>query len=166
MIRRIFLACMVMVMTGSMVVAQNAPENTKKGIEARAERMTERMAERYALTDKQKSKLQEANLALLEKIGDRPFAHRRTHYDRPRHHRRYTSSCCGCDAPRRHSEAVCHEGKHLQGQLTDEQRKEWQAKREQRRNDIKEARKAYRKQLQDILTEDQFDDYLDSNYRW
>ena len=99
----------------------------------RAERMTERMVKEYSLNDTQKQQLLEANLALVEKMGDMPM-HRAKAY---KHHKR--------------------DGKRHQ--LTDEQRAQKKAEMEKKREEMKTARIAYDSQLQKIMTEEQYAAY-------
>ena len=99
----------------------------------RAERMTERMVKEYSLNDTQKQQLLEANLALVEKMGDMPIHRAKAH----KHHKR--------------------DGKRHQ--LTDEQRAQKKAEMEKKREEMKTARIAYDSQLQKIMTEEQYAAY-------
>ena len=64
----------------------NMPRHSDKMPEpkVRAERMTERMVKEYSLNDTQKQQLLEANLALVEKMGDMPMHRAKAH----KHHKR------------------------------------------------------------------------------
>lgn len=75
--KRIIMIMVAAFLMGGMVMAQHARRGGKMPEpKVRAERMTERMAKEYSLNDTQKKQLLEANLALVEKMGDMPM-HRR-----------------------------------------------------------------------------------------
>lgn len=105
----------------------------------RAERMTERMAKEYLLNDTQKKQLLEANMALVEKMGDRP-GHRKPDARKGKCEK---ECCCCCQEAGKRAKKV---GKRPQ--LTDEQRAE-----------RKKARDSYNEQLQKIMTSDQYAAY-------
>ena len=70
---------------GGMAMAQHARHSDKMPEpKVRAERMTERMVKEYSLNDTQKQQLLEANLALVEKMGDMPMHRAKAH----KHHKR------------------------------------------------------------------------------
>ena len=75
--KKIVLMLMAAFFMGGMVMAQHVRRGEKMpDPKVRAERMTERMAKEYSLDDNQKKQLLEANLAFVEKMGNRPV-HRR-----------------------------------------------------------------------------------------
>ena len=77
--KRIVLIWMAAFLMGGMAMAQHARHSDKMPEpKVRAERMTERMVKEYSLNDTQKQQLLEANLALVEKMGDMPM-HRATY---------------------------------------------------------------------------------------
>ena len=78
--KRIVLIWMAAFLMGGMVMAQHARRSDKMpDSKVRAERMTERMVKEYSLNDTQKQQLLEANLALVEKIGDMPMHRAKAH---------------------------------------------------------------------------------------
>ena len=80
--KRIVLIWMAAFLMGGMAMAQHARHSDKMPEpKVRAERMTERMVKEYSLNDTQKQQLLEANLALVEKMGDMPI-HQLTHEQR------------------------------------------------------------------------------------
>ena len=125
--KRIVLIWMAAFLMGGMAMAQHARHSDKMPEpKVRAERMTERMVKEYSLNDTQKQQLLEANLALVEKMGDMPIHRAKAH----KHHKR--------------------DGKRHQ--LTDEQRAQKKAEMEKKREEMKTARIAYDSQLQKIMT--------------
>lgn len=69
--KRIVLIWMAAFLMGGMAMAQHARHSDKMPEpKVRAERMTERMVKEYSLNDTQKQQLLEANLALVEKMGE------------------------------------------------------------------------------------------------
>lgn len=140
--KRIVLIWMAAFLTGGMAMAQHARRSDKMPEpKVRAERMTERMVKEYSLNDTQKQQLLEANLALVEKMGDMPM-HRRQDM---RKGKKRNDSCCCAHADRHRAKADKHskrDGKRRQ--LTDEQRA---------------ARTAYDSQLRKIMTEEQYAAY-------
>lgn len=132
--KRIVLIWMVAFLMGGMAMAQHAHHSDKMPEpKVRAERMTERMVKEYSLNDTQKQQLLEANLALVEKMGDMPMHRAKAH----KHHKR--------------------DGKRHQ--LTDEQRAQKKAEMEKKREEMKTARIAYDSQLRKIMTEEQYAAY-------
>ena len=108
--KRIVLIWMAAFLMGGMAMAQHARHSDKMPEpKVRAERMTERMVKEYSLNDTQKQQLLEANLALVEKIGDMPMHRAKAH----KHHKR--------------------DGKRHQ--LTDEQRAQKKAEMEKKREE-------------------------------
>lgn len=78
--KRIVLIWMAAFLMGGMAMAQHARHSDKMPEpKVRAERMTERMVKEYSLNDTQKQQLLEANLALVEKMGDMPMHRAKAH---------------------------------------------------------------------------------------
>ena len=76
--KKIVLMLVAAFFMGGAVMAQHARRGDKMpDPKVRAERMTERMAKEYSLDDNQKKQLLEANLAFVEKMGNRPGKHHR-----------------------------------------------------------------------------------------
>ncbi len=148
--KRIVLIWMAAFMMGGMVMAQHTRRSDKMSDpKVRAEHMTEQMVKEYSLNDTQKQQLLEANLALVEKMGDMPM-HRRP--DMRKDKNRNDSCCCA------------HADRHLKKdgkrhQLTDEQRAQQKAEMEKKREEMKTARTAYDSQLQKIMTNEQYAAY-------
>ena len=108
--KRIVLIWMAAFLMGGMAMAQHARHSDKMPEpKVRAERMTERMVKEYSLNDTLKQQLLEANLALVEKMGDMPIHRAKAH----KHHKR--------------------DGKRHQ--LTDEQRAQKKAEMEKKREE-------------------------------
>lgn len=140
MMKRIILVWMAAFLMGGMVMAQQARRSgNMPDPKVRAERMTERMAKEYLLNDTQKKQLLEANMALVEKMGDRP-GHRKPDARKGKCEK---ECCCCCQEAGKRAKKV---GKRPQ--LTDEQRAE-----------RKKARDSYNEQLQKIMTSDQYAAY-------
>lgn len=138
MMKRIVLIWMAAFLMGGMAMAQQENRSDKMpDPKARAERMTERMAKEYSLNDKQKKQLLEANVALIEKMGEAP---RRTDMRKGRQAK--DDRCC-CEKSCKRSEKG---GK--KEQQTDEQRAQRKA-----------ALESYNAQLQKIMTSDQYAAY-------
>lgn len=138
MMKRIILVWMAAFLMGGMVMAQQARRSgNMPDPKVRAERMTERMAKEYSLNDTQKKQLLEANMELVEKMGDR------TGQRKPNVRKgKGEKECCCQEAGKRAEKA----GKRPQ--LTDEQRAE-----------RKKARDSYNEQLKKIMTSDQYAAY-------
>lgn len=138
--KRIIIVWMAAFLMSGMAMAQQARRNDKMpDPKVRAERMTERMTKEYSLNDTQKKQLLEANMALVEKMGDRP-GHRKPDVRRGKCEK---ECCCCC---RKADKRAKKDGKRHQ--LTDEQRAE-----------RKKARDSYNAQLQKIMTSDQYAAY-------
>lgn len=133
--KRIILIMVAAFLMGGMVMAQHARRGDKMPEpKVRAERMTERMAKEYSLNDTQKKQLLEANLTLVEKMGDMP-KHRRGDM------RKGKKDCkCACSK-------------------TDEQRAQKKAEMTKKREEMTAARAAYDAQLQKIMTKEQYATY-------
>lgn len=132
--KRIALIWMAAFLMGGMAMAQHARRSDNMlEPKVRAERMTERMVKEYSLNDTQKQQLLEANLALVEKMGDIPMHRTKAH----KYHKR--------------------DGKYHQ--LTDEQRAQKKTELEKKREEKKAARTAYDSQLQKIMTNDLYAAY-------
>ncbi len=154
--KRLTLLMIVALLMGGMVMAQqNRRDDKKSDPKARAERMTERMVKEYSLNDTQKKQLFEANLALTEKMGDRPMHHRRA--DMRKGKNESDSCCCAKAGHRKDGKFNKKDGKRPQ--LTDEQRAQMKAGMEKQREEMKVARTAYDTQLQKIMTKDQYAAY-------
>lgn len=154
--KRLTLLMIVALLMGGMVMAQqNRRDDKKSDPKARAERMTERMVKEYSLNDTQKKQLFEANLALTEKMGDRPMHHRRA--DMRKGKNESDSCCCAKVGHRKDGKFNKKDGKRPQ--LTDEQRAQMKAGMEKQREEMKVARTAYDTQLQKIMTKDQYAAY-------
>lgn len=155
--KKIVLMLMAAFFMGGVTMAQQARRSDKMPEpKVRAERMTERMAKEYSLDDAQKGKLLEANLALVEKMGDRPM-HRRANIKRGK---KACESCTCTQANKQgqmKSEVVKKENKRPP--LTDEQRAERKAKMEKKQEEMKAARTAYDANLQKIMTKEQYTAY-------
>lgn len=153
--KRISLLMIVALLMGGMAMAQqNRRDDRKFDPKVRAERMTERMVKEYSLNDTQKKQLQEANLALVEKTGDRPM-HRRG--DMRKGKNESDSCCCAKAGHRKDAKVNKKDGKRPQ--LTDEQRAQMKAGMEKQREEMKAARSAYDAQLQKIMTKEQYAAY-------
>lgn len=138
MMKRIVLIWMIAFLMGGMAMAQRARRSDNMpDPKVRAERMTERMAKEYSLNDKQKKQLLEANVALVEKMGE---ASRRMDM---RKGKRAKGDCCCCAKSCERSEKA---GK--KDRQADEQRAE-----------RTKARDSYNEQLQKIMTSDQYAAY-------
>ncbi len=133
-----------------MAIAQDAPRRDSKKFDPkeRAERMTERMVKEYSLNDTQKQQLLDANMALVQKLGDMPMLRR----PNMRPERRDRRCCCCCNKAKMHKRA------HRKP-LTDVERADRKAKMEKFREDMKTARETYNTQLQKIMTQDQYATY-------
>ena len=157
MMKRIVLIWMVAFMMGGMVMAQHTRRSDKMSDpKVRAEHMTEQMVKEYSLNDTQKQQLLEANLALVEKMGDMPM-HRRPDMRKDKNR---NDSCCCAHADRHHAKADKHPKKDgKRHQLTDEQRAQKKAEMEKKREEMKAARTAYDSHLQKIMTNEQYAAY-------
>lgn len=155
--KKIVLMLMAAFFMGGMVMAQHVRRGEKMpDPKVRAERMTERMAKEYSLDDNQKKQLLEANLAFVEKMGDRPM-HRRPDMRKGKN----VCDSCTCNQADKHhkkeNRVAKKDGKRPQ--LTDKQRAERKAVIEKKREEMKAARTAYNEQLQKIMTKDQYAAY-------
>ncbi len=155
--KKIILMLVATFFMGGVVMAQHARRGDKMADpKVRAERMTERMAKEYSLDDTQKKQLLEANLAFVEKMGNRPV-HRRPDM------RRGKNACdsCTCNQAGKHhkKENRVAEKEGKRPQLTDEQRAERKAETEKRHEEMKAARTDYDARLRKIMTKDQYAAY-------
>lgn len=137
--KKILMIIMVVLLTGGTAMAQNSRRSNKRlDPKERAERMTERMVKEYSLNDVQKKQLYEANLAMVEKMGDMPM--------------------------RRHSDMRTDDKQNKvkkgeKNQMTDAERREMKAKMEKKRTEMEQVRMAYDAQLKKIMTKEQYDNY-------
>lgn len=154
--KRIIMIMVAAFLMGGMVMAQHARRGDKMPEpKVRAERMTERMAKEYSLNDTQKKQLLEANLVLVEKMGDMP-KHRRGDI------RKGKKDCaCTCSKADKHHNKKDSVAKKECGkaQLTDEQRAQKKAEMAKKREEMTAARTAYNAQLQKIMTKEQYASY-------
>ncbi len=135
--KRIIMIMVAAFLMGGMVMAQHARRGGKMPEpKVRAERMTERMAKEYSLNDTQKKQLLEANLALVEKMGDMPM-HRRG--DMRKGKKDCTCTCSKADKHHSQRDSI--------------------ARKEGRKARLTAARTAYNVQLQKIMTKDQYAAY-------
>lgn len=154
--KRIFMILMAAFLMGGMVMAQHARRSDKMpDPKARAEHMTDRMVKEYSLNDTQKKQLLEANLALVEKMGDMPRHRRDMHKGK-----KCCESCVCGKAGKHHKKGDKVDKKDSKRpQLTDEQRAQKKAEMEKKREEMKVARTAYDAQLQKIMNKDQYAAY-------
>lgn len=154
--KKIIMTLIATLLMGGMVMAQSE-QRGKKVVEPkeRAERMTERMAKEYSLNDKQKAQLLEANLILVEKVGNRPM--------QPRHQRmkqdagnKECACCCACSQKARHKSEASRGNKK---NLTDAERTQRKVEMQKRHEEMKEVSDAYDAQLKKILTKQQYEEY-------
>lgn len=152
--KRIIMIMVAAFLMGGMVMAQHARRGDKMPEpKVRAERMTERMAKEYSLNDTQKKQLLEANLVLVEKMGDMPMRHRGEM-------RKGKKGCTCSKADKHHNKRdsiAKKEGR--KSQLTDEQRAQKKAEMAKKREEMTAARTAYAAQLQKIMTKEQYASY-------
>lgn len=154
--KRIIMIMVAAFLMGGMVMAQHARRGDKMPEpKVRAERMTERMAKEYSLNDTQKKQLLEANLTLVEKMGDMP-KHRRGDM-----HKGKKDRACTCSKADKHHNKKDSVAKKECGkaQLTDEQRAQKKAEMAKKREEMTAARTAYNVQLQKIMTKEQYASY-------
>lgn len=154
--RRIVLLLMAVFLIGGMAMAQQARRGDKRpDPKVRAERMTERMAKEYSLNDTQKKQLLEANMALVEKMGDMPM-HRRQDMKKGK------KGGDSCTCPCKEGNEKCTkapEMKNKKAPLTDEQRAQKKAEIEKKRKEMKAAHAEYDTQIKKIMTKDQYSAY-------
>lgn len=136
--KRISFLMLALLLMGGMVMAQgNRRGNRQMDTKVRAERMTERMAKEYSLNDAQKKQLLEVNIAMMEQMSPRSKDMKRGRRDRAC----VTDSCCARE----------YKGKYPKRSKEDRQKMQ---------QEMKSSREAYEKQLQKIMTQDQFATYL------
>lgn len=141
--------CMAALLMGGVTMAQHARRGGKDfDPKVRAEHMTEQMAKKYSLTDEQKAKLLEVNLAFVEKMGDKPGPRPGM---QPKDCPKDTCCCKKQGKPR------MEKGKRPE--LTDEQREQMKAGMEQKRAEMEANRAEYNAQLQQIMTPEQYEAY-------
>lgn len=162
--KRIVLMLVAAFLMGGMVMAQHARRSDKMpDPKVRAERMTERMAKEYSLNDTQKKQLLEANMALVERMGDMPM-HRRADMKKGK---TGCDSCCCAKADKNDAKVDRHHKKDgrvdkkegRRARMTDEQRAQKKAEMEKKREEMQAARTTYDAQLQKIMTKDQYAAY-------
>lgn len=155
--KKIALLMVAAFLMGGMAMAQQARRGDKMpNPKVRAERMTERMTKEYSLNETQKKQLLEANMALVEKMGDRPM-HRRPDMKQGK---AGCDSCTYAKAGKHHrKDARMGKKKGERPQLTDEQRAQKKAGMEKRHEEMQTARAAYDAQLQKIMTKEQYAAY-------
>lgn len=162
--KRIVLMLVATFLMGGMVMAQHARRSDKMpDPKVRAERMTERMVKEYSLNDTQKKQMLEANLALVERMGDMPMRRRPD----MKKGKMDCDSCCCAKADKHHAKADKHhkrngkadkkEGRRTQ--MTDEQRAQKKAEMEKKHEEMQTARTTYDAQIQKIMTKDQYAAY-------
>lgn len=155
--KRIVFMLVAAFLMGGMAMAQHARRSDKMpDPKVRAERMTERMVKEYSLNDTQKQQLMEANLALVERMGDMPM-HRRADMKRSK---MGNDSCCCAKADKHHKkDAKVDKKEGRRARMTDEQRAQKKAEMEKKREEMQAARITYDAQLQKIMTKDQYAAY-------
>ncbi|MFV0545993.1 MAG: DUF4890 domain-containing protein [Bacteroides sp.] len=129
----------LLMMVGSVAFAQKdqkTPRAKKVDPKVRVERMTERMAKEYALTDKQKEQLFEANRALVEKMDQYQVSSRM--------HKK-GAGLQGKDSIAAKKQMCC-KAKRLSKE-----------ERMKRREELKKVHEAYDAQLKSIMTKDQYE---------
>ena len=160
---------------GSVVAQDERRDYSEERMKLRAEWMALDMAERYGLDEKQVKELTEANLEWLQKQGDVPVWRRDARaprWDGRRHHRRDVrrGGCCGAPRPAdyccgdycavgRHVADCPYYGEERRPQLSKEEREKRQAERQKKMEEWRDARDAYEKSLQKIMTEEQYKAY-------
>lgn len=154
--KRIIMIMVAAFLMGGMVMAQHARRSDKMPEpKVRAERMTERMVKEYALNDTQKKQLLEANLALVERMGDMPM-HRRD--DMRKGKKDCTCTCSKADKHDNQKDSIAKK-ECRKAQLTNEQRAQKKAEMEKKRAEMTAARATYDAQLQKIMTKEQYAAY-------
>ena len=141
--KRIMMALVAAIAIGTTAVAQtDQPLRDKPDKAEMAKHRTEQMVEKYGLDDAQQSKLLALNTKYADNMG--PMMGGRRH-----------------QGPR--PEGGMRQGgdQHRMPEMTEEQR----AKMEQHRKERQAAMEAYDKELQDILTADQFKQYKEDMKR-
>lgn len=137
--KKVLMVLVVALLTGSMAMAQNSSRSDRStDPKERAERMTERMTKEYSLNDTQKKQVHEANLALMEKMGDMPMNRR---------------------PDMRGAQKDNKVKKGEKKQMTDTERQEKKAEMGKKMEELKVARDAYDAQLKKIMTTEQYDAY-------
>lgn len=155
--KRIVLMLVAAFLMGGMVMAQHARRSDKMpDPKVRAERMTERMAKEYSLNDTQKKQLLEANMALVERMGDMPM-HRRA--DMKKGKMGCDSCCCAKADKNLKKDGKLDKKEGRRARMTDEQRAQKKADMEKKREEMQAARTTYDAQLQKIMTKDQYAAY-------
>lgn len=155
--KRIVLMLVSAFLMGGVVMAQHARRSDKMpDPKVRAERMTERMAKEYSLNDTQKKQLLEANMALVERMGDMPM-HRRA--DMKKGKTGCDSCCCAKADKNQKKDGRVDKKEGRRARMTDEQRAQKKADMEKKREEMQAARTTYDAQLQKIMTKDQYAAY-------
>lgn len=136
--KKVGLLLFALMMMGSIALAQGPRRGENMSTKERAEWMTERMVKEFSLNETQKKQLLEANLAWMEKMGNRPGGERMKQ---------------GKDVQDKDSVS----GKKEKRQ---DARKTEKEEREKMMQDMQAARVEYETQLQKILTKDQYAAYV------
>lgn len=154
--KKIVLVLVAALMMGGVAMAQrDGGRRDGKGPDPkeRAERLTERMAKEYSLTDVQKQQLLEANMALMEKVGDAPRHPRRHDMKKGKE-----GACDSCDCKK--GDRPAKPGKDApRPELTDEQKARMKAGMDKKKAEMEAARADYDARLKEILTPEQYSDY-------
>ena len=139
--KRISFLMIALLLIGGVVMAQGYRRgNREMNPRVRAERMAERMAKEYSLTDAQKNQVMEANLIMMEQMGNYSRAMKPG-----KGYKAYRTDSC-----------YCGKYKHGKRQVT----KMSKTDREKMRQEMTATRDAYNARLQKIMTKDQYAAYI------
>lgn len=156
--KRLSFLMITMLMSVSLVMAQGGRRGGERNVDpkARAERMTENMAKEYSLNDSQKKQVLEANLALMETMGQRPVptAKAENKKEKPK-----TECKCKDENKKCENCKEAKKGKKTKAAKLTKSSKVSKEDREARHNAMKEARSAYDAKLKQIMTQEQYDSY-------
>lgn len=136
--KRVGLLLFALIMMGGIALAQGPQRGREMTTKERAEWMTERMVKDFSLNDTQKKQLLEANLAWMEKMGNRPGGERMRQ---------------GKDVQDKDSVTNKKQKRQDDKKVTKEQR-------ENMMQEMQTARSEYEVQLQKIMTKEQYESYL------
>ncbi len=174
--KRLSLAVMALFMMVGLTMAQG-PRGGKRDMDPQkhAERMTEHMAKEFGLNDTQKQELLDVNLAMAEKMGEKPVAGAHMHLGKKGHPGKSACTCsegeCACKNCKACGEAkVAGDSKEKKADRPERKERAERRERperpeiskedmEKRVQEMKEARDRYNGELQKIMTQEQYQAY-------
>lgn len=160
--KKITLLFIALLTTGTMLMAQGGPRGGQRNIEPkdRAQRMTERMVKEYSLSDAQKAKVYDVNLAMAEKMT--PPMKANANKDAKKNAKVEGKACCENCANCENCKVAPKgkKGKHAKhGKSAKMDNRPSKEDREKMMAQMKQSREEYNAKIEKIFTKEQYEAY-------